>query len=68
MRNHITTSNGTFTVTGCRPRAGSLTHFDPTVTLAAEEGWLSFTASMTVDEARRLADALEARADEAEGR
>lgn len=68
MRSHVTVNGGVFAVTACKPREGSVTHFDPVITLSVDENWLSFTATLTVTEARQLADVLQIRADEAEGR
>lgn len=68
MRSIVATREGTLTVTATRPPEHSATRFDPVVMLAADEGWLSFTASLSPTDARHLADALLGRADEAEGR
>lgn len=68
MRSHVTVNGGVFAVTACKPREGSVTHFDPVVTLSVDENWLSFTAALSPTEARRLADLLIDAADETDGR
>lgn len=68
VRSHVTTNTGTLTVTAVPPPEHATVHYSPLVMLSCDERWLSFTARLTADEARKLAGILIDLAGEAEGR